>query len=238
MIYYTNYSSTRYSQFVKPSNYSLTVPATSPAIGLESIKEHIKSIQGFEDYDSQLLSLIKVVTEYGEKITGRDFINKTYEGFLNRFPKDNCQSIEIRKSKLQSISSIQYLKDGVLTTFDPSKYYFTKSDNFSIIALEDGNDRLTVERGNLKGSTFNRFFKGCNNLNGVTVGEGLTVGCCSLVRPGTTIGDQVYIGANCTIDINVVIEEGVTIGDNVFVESGVTIPANTNVPSGSVVKKS
>ncbi len=138
MIYYTNYSSTRYSQFVKPSNYSLTVPATSPAIGLESIKEHIKSIQGFEDYDSQLLSLIKVVTEYGEKITGRDFINKTYEGFLNRFPKDNCQSIEIRKSKLQSISSIQYLKDGVLTTFDPSKYYFTKSDNFSIIALEDG----------------------------------------------------------------------------------------------------
>ncbi len=107
-----------------------------------------------------------------------------------------------------------------------------------IIALEDGNDRLTVERGNLKGSTFNRFFKGCNNLNGVTVGEGLTVGCCSLVRPGTTIGDQVYIGANCTIDINVVIEEGVTIGDNVFVESGVTIPANTNVPSGSVVKKS
>lgn len=107
-----------------------------------------------------------------------------------------------------------------------------------VIALESGDDRLSSMNTELNGATMNTFFKGCNNLNDVTVGKGLTVGCCTLIRPGTIIGDQVYIGANCTIDINCTIEEGVTIGDNVFVESGVTIPADTNVPSGSVVKKS
>lgn len=119
-------------------NYILLTPAVSSPISLDDIKEHIKSIQGFDDYDSQLLGLIKVVTEYGEKITGRDFINKTYKGFLNCFPNCAWKSIQIRKSKLQSITSIEYYKDGVLTTFDPSKYYFTECDNFSTIELVDG----------------------------------------------------------------------------------------------------
>lgn len=128
----------RRDYLVKPDNYILTVPAVSPAIDLESIKDHIRSIQGFDDYDSQLLSLIKVVTQYGEKVTGRDFINKTYQGFLDCFPACEWQSIQIRKSRLQSVSSIQYYKNGVLTTFDASKYYFTESEEFSTIQLVDG----------------------------------------------------------------------------------------------------
>lgn len=105
-----------------------------------------------------------------------------------------------------------------------------------LIALQHGNDRNTVQEGNLSGSTFYELFKGCNNLNGVTTGVGLSVGCCTLIRPGTTIGDQVYIGANCTIDINCVIGKGVTIEDNVTVEAGVTIPEYAYVYSGSVVQ--
>jgi NDP-sugar pyrophosphorylase family protein len=130
------------------------------------------------------------------------------------------------------------LNVGEYGQYDSTNYDQAQADLPWVIALEEGNDRLTVANGILDGSTFYELFDGCKNLNDVTVGEGLVVGCCSLVRPGTVIGDQVYIGANSVIDINCTIEDGVTIGDNVTVYEGVTIPANTEVPSGSVVKNS
>jgi acetyltransferase-like isoleucine patch superfamily enzyme len=119
--------------------------------------------------------------------------------------------------------------------FDESNYDEAPGNLSWVIALEDGTDRMSVQDSQLSGSNIEILFKGCNNLNGVTIGEGLFVGCCSLVRPGTLIGDQVYIGAGSIIDINCNIGDGVTIGDNVTVHEGVTIPANTNIPSGSVV---
>lgn len=130
------------------------------------------------------------------------------------------------------------LKVGEYGVYDQSNYSQAGSDNEWVIALEDGEERISTQSKYLSGTTMHQLFKGCNNLDGVSVGSGLVLGCCSLVRPGTTIGDQVYIGANCTVDINCIIEDGVTLGDGVVVEEGVTIPANTNVPSGSVVKKS
>ena len=83
------------------------------------------------------MALIGSATQYGERITGRDFINKTYKGFLDCFPS-SCDGIEIRKSKLQSITSIQYLKDDVLTTIPASNYYFTQSNDYSTIFLKEG----------------------------------------------------------------------------------------------------
>ena len=103
-----------------------------------------------------------------------------------------------------------------------------------VIALENGEDRVAIEDGNLQGSTFYQLFKGCNNLNGSTIGDGATIGCCTLIRPGTTIGKQFYIGANCTVDLNCVIGDGVTVGDNVVIKESTTIPDNTTIPSGSI----
>ena len=79
-------------------------------------------------------------------ITGRDFINKTYKCFLNYLPAASCRSIEIRKSKLQSIVSIQYYSNGVLVTFDSSKYYITESNTFSKIYLKEGEFWPTADR--------------------------------------------------------------------------------------------
>ena len=104
-----------------------------------------------------------------------------------------------------------------------------------VVALQSGEDRLSAMDIQLKGSTINTFFKGCNNLDDVRVGKGLIVGCCSLIRPGTSIGNGVYIGAGTIIDNNCIIGDGVTIGDNVTINEGVNIPANTVIPSGSVV---
>jgi acetyltransferase-like isoleucine patch superfamily enzyme len=127
------------------------------------------------------------------------------------------------------------LNDGEYAQFDESNYDQAPGNLSWVIALENGDDRVAVQNSQLGGSKIEILFKGCNNLNGVTVGEGLFVGCCSLIRPGTVIGDQVYIGAGTIIDINCNIGDGVTIGDNVTIHEGVDIPNNTDIPSGSVV---
>jgi len=119
--------------------------------------------------------------------------------------------------------------------YDSKDYDQAQANLPWIVALEDGEDRLKIANSILKGSTFYQFFDGCNNLAGVDFGEGLVVGCCSLIRPNTKIGNQVYIGAGTIIDIGCTVGDGVTIGDNVTVGENVTIPANTVIPSGSVV---
>ncbi len=131
------------------------------------------------------------------------------------------------------ITSLLKVTDYAL--YDSSNYDTAPASNEWVIALEDGDDRLNEASGALSGSTFHTLFKGCDDLEGVNVGEGLVVGCCSLIRPGTTIGDQVYIGAGTIIDINCIIGDGVTIGDNVTIYEGVKIPDGANIPSGTVV---
>jgi uncharacterized phiE125 gp8 family phage protein len=136
-MYYDNYTVYYKQRQLKAKDYVLVTGAVSPALSLDCVKEQLRITD--DSSDDYLLSLIKVVTDFAEKITGRDLIDKTYKGFLNCFPASSCRNIQIRKSKLQSITSIQYYKDKVLTTFDASKYYTTESDNgFSTINLFDG----------------------------------------------------------------------------------------------------
>jgi len=133
-------------------------------------------------------------------------------------------------TKITSILNI-----GEWAVYDKTNYFQAQSDLEWVIADESGVDRLSIAKNTLSSCEFHELMKGCNNLDGVTVGEGLFVGCCSLVRPGTVLGNQVYIGAGSIIDINCNIGDGVTIGDNVTVHEGCVIPANANIPSGSVV---
>ena len=128
------------------------------------------------------------------------------------------------------------LKPGEFAQYDESDYPQAGGDIPWVIALEDGDDRISTMNVQLEGANIHTFFKGCNNLSGVTVGKGLTVGCCSLIRPGTILGEQVYIGAGTIIDESCIIGAGVTIGDNVTIYGGVTIPDNTVIPSGTVVQ--
>jgi uncharacterized phiE125 gp8 family phage protein len=122
----------------KFSNYKLITPAANEPLDLTEVKDYLR-ITG-TDFDTQLTDLIIAVREYAEFVTGRDLINKTWRGFLDNFYSCYCcdNSIEVRKSKLQSITSIQYYKNGVLTTFNSSNYYFTDSNDYSSIYLVDG----------------------------------------------------------------------------------------------------
>lgn len=114
--------------FNQPINYTLVTDATSEPITLNEVRNHLR-IDGI-DYDAILTPLIKTVRQIAEKTTGRDMINKTWRTYLDCFPSYN--GIEIKKSKLQSITSIKYYINDVLTTQDSNSYYFTDEEYSSI----------------------------------------------------------------------------------------------------------
>lgn len=137
---------------IAPTNYILITDAATEPLTLDEVKEFLR-IDG-NDFDDILTPLIKTVRQLAEKYTGRDMINKTWKTYLDNFhlrsyegycynniyPWYSCGDvgIEILKSKLQSISSIQYYKDGSLTTFSSSNYYATDESDYSSIYLSDG----------------------------------------------------------------------------------------------------
>ena len=117
-------------QNAKPVNYILSVGPANLAVSLAEVKTHLKITGSSED--AELTDLINAATEFGEKITGRDFINKTYITYLNCFP---FYGITIQKSKTTSITSIEYFLSDVLTTFDSSNYYLTDDTQYASIYL-------------------------------------------------------------------------------------------------------
>lgn len=120
--------------FRKPISYILLAETGAELLTLAEIKEHLR-ISG-ADYDAILTPLIKTSRLIGEKITGRDFIAKTWKTYLDAFPNSNCQGIEIRKSKLATIQSIQYYdSNNTLQTLSASDYYITDEASYSSIYL-------------------------------------------------------------------------------------------------------
>lgn len=138
----------------EPKQYTLVTGSSELAIALTDIKDWLKIPSTLTADDSLLTALTKASMGYFEKITGRDLITKTYKTYLDKFPsssglyyytgvsnlalQQHDNNLLIRKSKLQSVTSIQYYLDGVLTTWDSSNYYFVDSDDYSGIYLVDG----------------------------------------------------------------------------------------------------
>lgn len=102
------------------------------ALDLADVKAHLRV--DFDDDNLYITNLIKTTILRFEKITGKDLITKTYKTFLDAFPISNFP-ITIKRSKIQSIISIQYYLNNTLTTFDSSNYYFDESNGLSSIYL-------------------------------------------------------------------------------------------------------
>ena len=118
-----------------PINYILVTDSATEPLSLAEVKTYLR-IDG-TDYDNILTPLIKKVRQLAEKITGRDFINKTWKTYLDYFP-DDCEGVELRKSKLQSITHIKYYASSVLTTLSSAVYYNTDESFYSSIYVVDG----------------------------------------------------------------------------------------------------
>jgi len=109
------------------SSIVLITDATTEILTLSEIKTALR-IDG-TDFDSILTPFVKVSRQIGEKITGRDFVEKEYRLYLDYF---SCGGIEIRKSKLKSITSIQYYDtNNTLQSF--TDYYITNEADYSSI---------------------------------------------------------------------------------------------------------
>ena len=137
--------------FVQPLDYPLVTGTATLAVSLTEAKDALRIDPTDTSQDNFITNLIYTTTNYFELVTGRDLINKTYKCYLNNFPgvSNNYaaltyygvnQSVGIRilKSKLQSITSIQYYVGGILITWDPSNYYITDENDYAAIYLVDG----------------------------------------------------------------------------------------------------
>jgi uncharacterized phiE125 gp8 family phage protein len=128
---------------VEAEDYILQNVCPLSPLNINEVKDYLRLTSS--DFDGQLKMLIDTVSSYAEQITGRDLLNKTYKGFLDCFPTDGC-GIKITKSKLQSITSIQYYIDGTLTTFASTNYFITQSNDYSSIEPNENVTYPTTDR--------------------------------------------------------------------------------------------
>jgi hypothetical protein len=134
--------------------YTVTVPPANLPVSLEDVKEQLR-IPDSDTTDDDLLTLyINAATNYAEAFTRRDFITRTYETYRDYFPGTGYYfaiytwrypytsgnvGFEIRRSQLQSIESIEYIVNDVFTPVDPSIYYNTTQNDFSVVLTEPDN---------------------------------------------------------------------------------------------------
>lgn len=108
--------------------YKLITAAAALPISLVEVKAFLKLDASDTSEDTLLTMFIEAAVDYAEKYTRRDFINKTYMTQRDFFD----DIIEIRRSKLQSISFVKYYNSAdVLTTVSGSIYTTTDEVDYS-----------------------------------------------------------------------------------------------------------
>lgn len=122
--------------------YTIIAPiSTELAVSLDSVKAYLNIVDN--DKDAELTRMIEAATLYGEHTTKRDFINKNYRTFRDNFSdfigtNSSTETLELRRSKLQAVIQIEYLKDNVLTLVPTTVFYNTEQTDFSeLLTLED-----------------------------------------------------------------------------------------------------
>lgn len=116
--------------------YIVTTAATTTPISIDLVKDHLRIPCSSTKEDEYLSMLIGAVTNYAERYTKRDFINKTYTTYRDFF----TQSFELRKAAVSSITSLSYLVDGVYTTISSSVYGLEVTKSFPSIYLKENQD--------------------------------------------------------------------------------------------------
>lgn len=138
--------------FKQPIDYLLVTPAVAMPITVDEAKMQLRIDLTNLTEDGLITRYIAAATTYFELVTYRDLINKTYKCYLDVFP---CRSgigylegyrflpqyvenhIQIRKSKLQSITDIKYYSDNIINTWNPTNYYITDEPDYASIYLVD-----------------------------------------------------------------------------------------------------
>lgn len=121
--------------------YKLVTAASVTPISLTEVKTFLKLDVSDTSEDTLITMFIEAATDYAEKYTRRDFINKTYITYRDQFE----DIIEIRRSKLQSVSFVKYYNtSNVLTTLSASIYALTDEVDYSSVFLAYNQEWPTV----------------------------------------------------------------------------------------------
>lgn len=102
------------------------------------VAEHLKIdtdlITG--EFKTYIEGLIDAAVLFGEAFTKRTFIDSNFVAYLDGFV--GGASYEIRKSPVNSITSITYTTGGTQTVFSSSSYYLASSPTFARLGLVVG----------------------------------------------------------------------------------------------------
>lgn len=109
--------------------YELSVPGTLP-ITKESAKSYLKLETDADNATIQ--DMVATVVQFAERYTGRDMRPKTWKLWLDCFE----DRILLRKSQVNSITSVKYMVDDSLVTIATSVWYLKKGYQFSEILLK------------------------------------------------------------------------------------------------------
>lgn len=130
-----------------------TAPAAEP-ITLTELKTHLRVVGTAED--TPLTSLITAARDAAEKFTGRAFINRTYDLYLDEWPsksesewwdgvregasvREAARAINLPYPPLSSVSAINYYSDAdVETLWAATNYHVDIASDPGRIALKQG----------------------------------------------------------------------------------------------------
>ena len=118
------------SRVAKAWPYIVTVEPSTTPLTLAETKSYLKDPPDADDI--LVTCLIETVTEYAELYMKRDLITRTYKTFRDDF--SDC--LELRRSPSQSVTSVKYFLDSVLTTVSTDIYFLTQETAFSKLALK------------------------------------------------------------------------------------------------------
>lgn len=140
--------------------YTVTVPPAGLPVLLATAKNYLKITSTADD--ALITIFIGAATSYAEGFTRRDFITREYETFRDFFSNSVSEGyytfgenpvlgagvvndsgnvgFELRRSPLQSVETITYLLDNVLTPVLAAIFYNTIETDYSeVLTVDDAN---------------------------------------------------------------------------------------------------
>lgn len=124
---YDNYFATPDKKYSRAFTYDITTAPVNLPVSLAEVKAYLK-LSGTAE-DTILTMFIEAARDFAEQYTGRTLINTTYTTYRDDFGDD----FTLRRSKLQSITSFEYLLNGVFTAVDSTIYGVTDEKDYSTI---------------------------------------------------------------------------------------------------------
>jgi uncharacterized phiE125 gp8 family phage protein len=97
------------------------------------------SLSGDPTFEAEMDALILSAIHTAEDMTGRTLQESNFKGYLDCFITGRT-AYELRKSQLQSVTSITYLSSGVETTIDSADYLLAINNDYSRVQPVIGKD--------------------------------------------------------------------------------------------------